>query len=138
MIDGFLDMILPVEQSSSHNDKAHQKAKEQPKTQTKPEHERSWSRSEYSFPGGRRGSQNEGQNRPRSHKDKAQKPLFTVKPGGIAGYLCKSVVIGTQQHTSLKAFVASLCQTASYVDIVAKTDTYVGFLPSPALERIKS
>ena len=32
--------------------------------------------------------------------------------------------------------VASLCQTASYVDIVAKTDTYVGFLPSPALERL--
>ncbi len=31
---------------------------------------------------------------------------------------------------------ASLCQTASYVDIVAKTDTYVGFLPSPALERL--
>ena len=33
-------------------------------------------------------------------------------------------------------FLASLCQTASYVDIVAKTDTYVGFLPSPALERL--
>ncbi|KAF4611921.1 hypothetical protein D9613_004184 [Agrocybe pediades] len=47
-----------------------------------------------------------------------QKLLFTVKPGGIAGYL------------------ASLCNTASYVDIKAKTDTYVGFLPLPALERI--
>ncbi|TFK77544.1 patatin-domain-containing protein [Pluteus cervinus] len=44
--------------------------------------------------------------------------LFTVKPGGIAGYL------------------ASLCNTASYVDIKAKTDTYVGFLPSDALERL--
>lgn len=31
---------------------------------------------------------------------------------------------------------ASLCNTASYVDIKAKTDTYVGFLPLPALERI--
>ncbi|TFY54983.1 hypothetical protein EVJ58_g8536 [Rhodofomes roseus] len=31
---------------------------------------------------------------------------------------------------------ASLCQIASYVDIVAKTDTYVGFLPSPALDRL--
>ncbi|KAF9055952.1 hypothetical protein BJ165DRAFT_1429740 [Panaeolus papilionaceus] len=47
-----------------------------------------------------------------------RKLLFTVKPGGIAGYL------------------ASLCNTASYVDITAKTDTYVGFLPLPALERI--
>ncbi|KAF9486503.1 patatin-domain-containing protein [Pholiota conissans] len=47
-----------------------------------------------------------------------QKLLFTVKPGGIAGYL------------------ASLSNTASYVDIKAKTDTYVGFLPLHALERI--
>ncbi|ESK92169.1 hypothetical protein Moror_4820 [Moniliophthora roreri MCA 2997] len=47
-----------------------------------------------------------------------RKHLFTVKPGGIAGYL------------------ASLCHTPSYVDIIAKTDTYVGFLPSHALERI--
>jgi lysophospholipid hydrolase len=31
---------------------------------------------------------------------------------------------------------ASLCNTASYVDIKAKTDTYVGFLPSHALERL--
>ena len=44
--------------------------------------------------------------------------LFTVKPGGIAGYL------------------ASLSNTASYVDIVAKTDTYVGYLPAQALERL--
>ncbi|KAF5392468.1 hypothetical protein D9757_002292 [Collybiopsis confluens] len=47
-----------------------------------------------------------------------QKLLFTVKPGGIAGYL------------------ASLTHTASYVDIRAKTDTYVGFLHSNALERL--
>ncbi|KAJ3572215.1 hypothetical protein NP233_g3232 [Leucocoprinus birnbaumii] len=46
------------------------------------------------------------------------KLLFTVKPGGIAGYL------------------ASLCNTTSYVDIKAKTDTFVGFLPSQALERL--
>jgi len=31
---------------------------------------------------------------------------------------------------------ASLCSTASYVDIKAKTDTYVGFLPSHALESL--
>ncbi|RDB28383.1 Lysophospholipase NTE1 [Hypsizygus marmoreus] len=55
-------------------------------------------------------------------KHKVEKPqqklLFTVKPGGIAGYL------------------SSLCNTASYVDITAKTDTYVGFLSSHALERL--
>lgn len=31
---------------------------------------------------------------------------------------------------------ASLCNTPSYVDIKAKTDTYVGFLPANALERL--
>lgn len=46
------------------------------------------------------------------------KSLFTVKPGGIAGYL-----------SSLSGF-------ASYVDIKAKTDVYVGFLPARALEKI--
>ncbi|KAM0789045.1 hypothetical protein ACM66B_003110 [Microbotryomycetes sp. NB124-2] len=45
-------------------------------------------------------------------------PLFSVKPGGIAGYL-----------SSISGF-------ASYVDITAKTDCYVGFLPANALERI--
>lgn len=45
-------------------------------------------------------------------------PLFTVKPGGIAGYL------------------SSLCHTDSYVTITAKTDCFVGFLPNHALERI--
>ena len=44
--------------------------------------------------------------------------LFTVKPGGIAGYL------------------ASLCGTDSYVNISAKNDCFVGFLPNEALERI--
>ena len=56
--------------------------------------------------------------------------LFTVKPGGIAGYL------------------SSLCSTDSYVNITyvttvvnrltirAKTDCFVGFLPHSALERI--
>lgn len=44
--------------------------------------------------------------------------LFTVKPGGIAGYL-----------SSLSGF-------PSYVDITAKTECYVGFLPAKALERI--
>ncbi|EKM84018.1 hypothetical protein AGABI1DRAFT_33142 [Agaricus bisporus var. burnettii JB137-S8] len=55
-----------------------------------------------------------------SVKDEHSKPkvLFTVKPGGIAGYL------------------ASLCSAASYVDIRAKTDTFVGFLPTHALERL--
>ncbi|KAG1773999.1 hypothetical protein EV702DRAFT_1127656 [Suillus placidus] len=56
--------------------------------------------------------------RPEPEKAQSRKLLFTVKPGGIAGYL------------------ASLCGTPSYVDIQAKTDTYVGFLPAHSLERL--
>ncbi|KAG9097923.1 phosphatidylcholine and lysophosphatidylcholine phospholipase, partial [Ceratobasidium sp. 392] len=54
----------------------------------------------------------------RTSQPKQSKHLFTVKTGGIAGYM------------------ASLSGTPSYVDIRAKTDTYVGFLPSHALERL--
>ncbi|SCZ99364.1 BZ3500_MvSof-1268-A1-R1_Chr7-2g09501 [Microbotryum saponariae] len=50
--------------------------------------------------------------------EKTSTPLFTVKPGGIAGYL-----------SSLSGF-------PSYVDITAKTECYVGFLPAKALDRI--
>ncbi|BEI83292.1 hypothetical protein CcaverHIS002_0311600 [Cutaneotrichosporon cavernicola] len=49
---------------------------------------------------------------------KDEEQLFTVKPGGLAGYL------------------ASLCGTESYVNITAKTDCFVGFLPQSALEHI--
>ncbi|KAG8902759.1 phosphatidylcholine and lysophosphatidylcholine phospholipase [Tulasnella sp. 403] len=49
---------------------------------------------------------------------KCAKYLFTVKPGGIAGYL------------------ASLTATPSSVDIKAKVDTYVGFLLHHTMERL--
>ena len=51
-------------------------------------------------------------------RPKGTKALFSVKPGGIAGYL-----------SSLSGF-------PSYVDIKAKTDVYVGFLPAKALDTI--
>jgi hypothetical protein len=47
--------------------------------------------------------------------------------------------VAVNYHRFLDAdggFPSSLCNTASYVDITAKTDTYVGFLPSYALERL--
>ncbi|SJX61311.1 related to NTE1-Serine esterase [Sporisorium reilianum f. sp. reilianum] len=54
-----------------------------------------------------------------AHRSKdGKRSIFTVGRGGIAGYL------------------SSLLGTASYVDITAKTDVYVGFLPAHALERI--
>ena len=69
-------------------------------------------------------------------KDHSPKPLFTVKPGGIAGYLCMRPIFIHLPYLVTDSTLASLCNTASYVDIKAKTDTYVGFLPANALERL--
>ena len=67
---------------------------------------------------------------------KSHKHLFSVKPGGIAGYLGIIVLISYAISINMRAHAASLTGTASYVDIRAKTDAYVGFLPSHALERL--
>ena len=64
-----------------------------------------------------------GQQDPRKHpsdttESHSEEHLFTVKSGGIAGYL------------------SSLGSTDSYVNITAKTDCFVGLLPIAALQRI--
>lgn len=51
-------------------------------------------------------------------KPTGRKSLALIKPGGIAGY------IGT------------ISSYRSFIDVVAKTDVYVGFLPRSSLERI--
>ncbi|MCJ1370968.1 phosphatidylcholine and lysophosphatidylcholine phospholipase [Loxospora ochrophaea] len=51
-------------------------------------------------------------------KPQLRKSLFMIKPGGVAGY------------------VGTISSYRSFVDIRAKTDVYVGFLPRTSLERI--
>lgn len=51
-------------------------------------------------------------------KQQSRKSLFMIKPGGLAGY------------------VGTISSYRSFVDVSAKTDVYVGFLPRAALERI--
>lgn len=51
-------------------------------------------------------------------KSKTRKSLFLIKPGDLAGY------IGT------------ISSYRSFIDVRAKTDVYVGFLPRASLERI--
>lgn len=51
-------------------------------------------------------------------KKQTRKSLFLIKPGGLAGYL------GTVSFYR------------SFIDVTAKTDVYVGFLPRAAIERI--
>ncbi|KAH6616397.1 lysophospholipase NTE1 [Boeremia exigua] len=51
-------------------------------------------------------------------KKKPRKSLFMTKPGGLAGYL------------------GTVSSNRSFVDVTAKTDVYVGFLPRASIERI--
>ena len=51
-------------------------------------------------------------------KSQSRRSLFMIKPGGLAGY------------------VGTISSYRSFVDVRAKTDVYVGFLPRASLERI--
>ncbi|KAH7400668.1 lysophospholipase NTE1 [Phaeosphaeria sp. MPI-PUGE-AT-0046c] len=51
-------------------------------------------------------------------KKRTRKSLFMTRPGGLAGYL------------------GTISSNRSFVDVTAKTDVYVGFLPRAAIERI--
>ncbi|KAL7949863.1 hypothetical protein V8C42DRAFT_308808 [Trichoderma barbatum] len=54
-----------------------------------------------------------------SHRDQGRRrSVALVKPGGLAGY------------------IGSVSSYRSFIDVVAKTDVYVGFLPRASLERI--
>lgn len=60
-----------------------------------------------------------------------RKALFSIKPGGIAGYLVRRSVADRADRAQ-----SSLTGSASYVDIVAKGEVYVGWLSHSALERV--
>ncbi|KAJ4304953.1 phosphatidylcholine and lysophosphatidylcholine phospholipase [Kalmusia sp. IMI 367209] len=51
-------------------------------------------------------------------RKKSRQSLFLTKPGGLAGYL------------------GTVSSYRSFVDVTAKTDVYVGFLPRASIERI--
>ncbi|KAL7895355.1 hypothetical protein HDV63DRAFT_399081 [Trichoderma sp. SZMC 28014] len=55
---------------------------------------------------------------PSSQGQTRRRSVALVKPGGIAGY------------------IGSVSSYRSFIDVVAKTDVYVGFLPRASLERI--
>lgn len=59
-----------------------------------------------------------GRSKDNKKKSKTRKSLFLIKPGDLAGY------IGT------------ISSHRSFIDVRAKTDVYVGFLPRASLERM--
>jgi len=58
------------------------------------------------------------ENNRRKKSGHARKSLFLIKPGGLAGYL------------------GTISSYRSFIDVTAKTDVYVGFLPRVAIEKI--
>ena len=123
VIEGWLDVLMPESHTGSLGKLADNNENQKPTQKPTPLKSASHSR-HGSQPVSRSGSTS----RNSSHDPnlgtlpatgpKASKPLFSVKPGSIAGYL-----------SSLSGF-------PSYVDIKAKTDVYFGFLPARALDRI--
>lgn len=106
VIDGFLDVSIPVEdkRSTLANDQRVFEEKKAPALRrTKTGTIRT-----ASVPAG---------NAQHPQKQQVQRSLFLVKPGGVAGY------------------VGSLSSYKSLTDVTAKTDVYVGFLPRLSLER---
>lgn len=114
VIDGFLDICMTVEESSadllhsSGRDPSGTAGDRDPLSGTA----RSSSSARFSVPEMGRSSA-DGRKR-KTHRQS----VALIKPGGLAGY------------------VGTVSSYRSFIDVVAKTDVYVGFLPRASIERI--
>lgn len=118
VIDGFLDVGIPVEEKEEKEEEEKRKGRKNRtfSNAAKPAREDSFPPIRRTKTSTSRTSSVPGQ--VKEHRRLVQKSLFLVKPGGIAGY------IGT------------LSSYRSFTDVTAKTDVYVGFLPRSSLERV--
>lgn len=112
VIDGFLDICVQVDESSSaSSDLLHASGKT------------ALNAMESALAGDTGARSGQGPARAKS-RDSQRKPKLTrrsvalIKPGGLAGY------------------VGTISSYRSFIDVVAKTDVYVGFLPLASIERI--
>ncbi|KAF1947891.1 patatin-domain-containing protein [Clathrospora elynae] len=109
VIDGFLDVSVPIEEESSVTNVLG----------TLPGGLGYTEDDLFGPPPKRAGSSTSS--RPAADSGKKKRPrrsLFMTKPGGLAGYL------------------GTVSSNRSFVDVTAKTDVYVGFLPRASIERI--
>ncbi|EXJ84899.1 lysophospholipase nte1 [Capronia epimyces CBS 606.96] len=112
VIDGFLDVSIPVEEKEDRNISLVANNRKTSRDDSVPRLRRTkTSTSRASSVPGVPAQSKEG-------RRMVQKSLFLVKPGGIAGY------------------VGTLSSYRSFTDVTAKTDVYVGFLPRSSLERV--
>lgn len=106
VIDGFLDVSIPGEDRESDNSTILGSAGNTARDTTNPLRRTATKSSRSSMPSGQHNRR----------KRASRRSLFLIKPGGLAGY------------------VGSISSYRSFVDVRAKTDVYVGFLPRASLE----
>lgn len=109
VIDGFLDVSIPGDDKDSENMAMNGFAGNSTDDLLPPLRRAATNSSRTSISGATHGSKRKSQSR---------KSLFLIKPGGLAGY------------------VGTISSYRSFIDVRAKTDVYVGFLPRSSLERI--
>jgi len=117
VIDGFLDVTVPLDDKSesvvlAHSHQTSSNARAPNETLAPLSRTRTGSSRASGSAMGNGGTDS------KKRKSAGRKSLALIKPGGIAGY------IGT------------ISSYRSFIDVVAKTDVYVGFLPRSSLERI--
>lgn len=116
VIDGFLDVTVPADEKADGIVLGHSYRPLNPKNLEGPLEPLSRTRTGSSRASASRVSSNAPDGKKR--KAESQKSLALIKPGGIAGY------------------VGAISSYRSFIDVVAQTDVYVGFLPQSSLERI--
>lgn len=114
VIDGFLDVTVPADDKPDGTVLGHSYRPPASKNLEEPLAPHSRTRAGSS----RASASGTGFNAPGGRKKRGPKSLALIKPGGIAGY------------------VGTISSYRSFIDVVAKTDVYVGFLPRSSLERI--
>lgn len=109
VIDGFLDVSVAIEDENSETDvfgTLHNGSGYTEEDLFGPELKRTTTNTS-------RGNTADG-----GKKKRSRRSLFMTRPGGLAGYL------------------GTISSNRSFVDVTAKTDVYVGFLPRASIERI--
>jgi CRP-like cAMP-binding protein len=110
VIDGFLDVSIPMDEKTT-NQNIFSGGHHGPDGEQESLHFNA-SKTGSSFRSASSASRN------KNDKPAGKKSLFMIKPGGVAGY------------------IGSITSYRSFINVTAKTDVYVGFLPRAALERI--
>ncbi|KAH7050359.1 lysophospholipase NTE1 [Macrophomina phaseolina] len=116
VIDGFLDVGMPVDEKDRDSDilgsfAADHSSGLEPGELFGGSLHKTPTNSSVGGPGSRT-------HEPSKKKRQHRRSLFLTKPGGLAGYL------------------GTVSSYRSFIDVVAKTDVYVGFLPRASIERI--